>query len=134
MEHLCLVSAGFIFLILILLWKFLMRKHAVVGTYDYLEVLSYHVWKPGRQIKKEMEKLKGGWLSYVEVYQALAHLEDEGFVERRVRDREVEDPDNPEEKIKLKVHDFKLTSTGIRRKDDLRNTEKLPASAAIKPI
>lgn len=122
--ELYLVIAVIVLLVLILLWKFLMRKHAVVETYDYLEVLSYHIWKRGRQIKKEIENIKNGWLNDVEVYQALSNLEDEGLVERRHVDEEVDE---------VKITEFRLTSSGIRRKHEYEESEAMRTSLVARP-
>lgn len=121
MRYAYLVGIVIAAVILLLIWKLAARrKHANVQKCDYLDVLSYQVWKPGRNIKRELEKMMGGRLSYVEVYEALASLEEDGLVERKVRDGLIENPDNPDEKIQTKVHEFKLTSLAKFRKPDLR--------------
>lgn len=61
----------------------LTRKHACVDQYEYLEVLSLTQWKQGATIKTELEKLKGGYLTMLEIYVNLSKLEDGGLIERR---------------------------------------------------
>lgn len=90
-------------MILILLWKFAARKHVDVEVYEYMEVLSPNEWKTGRQIRKEMEKLKGGWLSIAEVYYALSKLEDEEQIESRIRT-----PENFKERGYSRVIEYRI--------------------------
>lgn len=97
----------YIALALILVWKFLRRNHAEVDKYEYLEVLSYTEWKAGRTIRKELEKLKGGYLGGVEVYHNLAELAEEGLVEFR----DLEDEDG-------KLREFRKKPGGRRTPPD----------------
>ena len=73
-----------IVIILILIWKLLTRNHAYVEMDEYLDVLSFTEWKTVRQIKKDLQRIKGGYLNNREVIANLCKLEDEGLIERRV--------------------------------------------------
>lgn len=104
---------------------------------DVYHTLSYHVWKSGLEIKKELRTMKGitDHLDTLEgkstlrilyeilfkdrdldpgmVYIHLHHLEEQGFAEDRIRQI------NPEElrmRSGLPQREYRLTSNGIRNR------------------
>jgi DNA-binding PadR family transcriptional regulator len=123
MEHPYLAGGIAAIFVCVLLYKIAMRNHVVVGTYEYLEVLSYHVWKTGREIREDIGKLKGGWVGY-EVYSHLEKLEEEKLIERKIRD-----PEPHEHRGGYRVHEFRLTSSGIRRTEELERREQSAVTA-----
>lgn len=104
-----------LFLIALCYCKLFCRRHAVVGRYDYLYVLSFTEWKAGRQVKIEMEQKHHGWLSYSDVYLALRKLEEDGLVEHR---DELEDFEDDGQVIKLPRRDFRKKPGGIKVKKE----------------
>ncbi len=87
--NILLYVAIILFLMLLLLFKFLYRNRVKIGKYEYLEVLGSTEWKAGRVIRRELEEKYGGWLSYGDVYIVMRHLEEEGLVERKISSDEV---------------------------------------------
>ncbi len=84
-----LLFCGSIALLLYVLWRFATRNRLYLDRYEYLEVMSLTEWQKGRTIRLELERIHGGHLEYVTFYSNLSKLEDEGFVERKVRERTI---------------------------------------------
>ncbi len=101
--------------------QYLNRNRVKPDKYEYLEVMSYTKWKSGREIRIEMEKIKGGWIVQIEVYFAMRDLEEEGFVERRIRNIG-----------EIKWHQFRKKPGGRRRRDEKRN-DSLVISSNTQP-
>lgn len=123
-----LVVVCIIVLALIIGIKYLTRKDAVVGAYDFLEVLTLSIWKPMRQIRDEMEKLKGGRVALAVVYACLEQLEVEELVERRERVPLREESDRKGSRVR----EYRLTEGGLRVKNDVKNPA--PASPSVMQI
>ncbi len=87
----------------------------LVGRYEYLAALSSNEWKSGEQIREEMAKLKGRRFGLREVYRTLRSLVEDGLVEERadaiIRRGKLG--------IQVKVHEFRLTKSGISKKREL---------------
>lgn len=50
---------------------------------DYLEALSYEIWKEPWDIKMEMEQKERGWIDPADMRSSLDKLVDEGLIKRR---------------------------------------------------
>lgn len=117
MEYPCLFLGGVALLVVMLLWKVLTRGTITVGKYDFLEVLSVHVWKTIPQIREEMQQRFRGHLPLARLCFVLTDLEDEDLIENRI----IEDSQRLE---------FRLTSGGIRKRDESHTVPTSPVLAA----
>lgn len=73
----------FVLLALTAIWKLLRRNHAYVEDHEYLQLLSFTEWKQTKKLQKEMQKLKGGSVEFIEVLHALRRLEEQGLTEHK---------------------------------------------------
>lgn len=106
------------------------RTYVYVEAFEYLQVLSYHEWKSVRDIRHEMQKIKGGRINPGSVYDALEFLKSEGCVESRPRDRLFWRSD--ETYVNYPALDFKLTSQGMQQKKELTSdSEQYPHIAPL---
>lgn len=76
---------GSIALLLYVLWRFATRNTLHLDKYEYLEVMSLTGWQEGRSIRLELQRIHGGNLNYGTFYINLRKLEEEGFVEQKMK-------------------------------------------------
>ena len=75
---------------------------AIVGDYEYLELISHVEWKSGREIRAEMIQKKHGRISGPAFYAAMARLEDQNLIEGKYADKVVCGVDIRERQYKKK--------------------------------
>ena len=85
MEHPILSWLIVITLAALLLWKLLRRNEVIVDKYDYLDVMSFHDWQEGREIRLQLESIYRGWINPPKFYMNLEQLRKEGLVECEIR-------------------------------------------------
>jgi DNA-binding PadR family transcriptional regulator len=89
--------------------------------YEYLDVLSFAIWKRAKVVRKEMEKRKGGWIALGHFYVAMAQLEDEGWIEGRQAD---DPPEVIAEHGGYRTREYKLTENGMRKRHEILNPQE----------
>lgn len=73
-------------LILVALGIKIFLNKVKVDPYEYLEILSFTKWKKARKVRNEMQTIKNGRISHLSFFNAMALLEDEGYIKRKVID------------------------------------------------
>ncbi|OHA17946.1 MAG: hypothetical protein A2664_01180 [Candidatus Taylorbacteria bacterium RIFCSPHIGHO2_01_FULL_46_22b] len=93
--------------------RFLFRppeKHADVDPYEWLEVVSFTVWKSGEDIRDEMRKLKGCPIDSSKMLAAFMWLEANHLVEKRPSNEEVKSEETEDLPDQIKLYEFRRPS------------------------
>jgi hypothetical protein len=95
----------------------LLARRIVPTRYEWLDAMSYDKWKKAPEIIEDLLRMKklqppfGGFMEII--YSDLGLLEEEKLIERR------QVP--PKVPLRFPRTEFKLTSSGIRKKNEQRN-------------
>ncbi len=103
----------------IVVYRRFSQRYVSVDIYEYLDLLSLHRWKEADEIRKEMEKKKGGDVSIPRFYAAMSQLEMDGLVESRLN--EASTPEKQKARGFARIKEFKLNEDGRRKRLELQD-------------
>lgn len=90
-------------------------KRASAREVDYLCKLQTRRWQTAEELKSELQKHCGGWLTTREVKKMLEWLDRRGFAVSRNHTRNYKYPDHKDDIMSVDVVEYQLTDAGAHR-------------------